>query len=389
MSNDNISPQLHEYNSKITRHHKANFYIIALQQICFRLGWIFKTESIVIPALITSLTASPFILGLFPMVSRLGKFIPQLTAANFIEPLRKRKYALIVLNIGALGPWTIVTIWCWLKPENKNLFLWFFLFAYMAFWICTGAGNLAVRTIIGKVVRYNFRGRVIKIIGLYGGIFTVICSLTAAFMLKSILFPYNFAVLFTFSSIFFFLALICAMIIREPDYPVEAKRDKVNIYFISAFKLLFSDRNLRKIIFIGWTYSITAALFPFYTVYAIKDIGVPLNLLAFGLFFQHGANALGEIFLGPVADRKGNKSVLIILSLLAAIIPLLPLIINHLFIRSIGIYLFNSVFLMIGFGISRETYLQNYLLESSSLGKQPLYMGTVNLLVGISSLFPF
>jgi hypothetical protein len=391
MHNSDAKIELRKFNRQIRKHHKFNFYIIAVRQILFRLGWIFKTESIVIPALTTMLTSSTLYLGLFPMVSRIGKYFPQLFAANFIEPLRKRKYGLIVLNLGAIIPWGIFAALCWMKPLNKTMFMAFFVFAYASFWICTGAGQMTMRTVIGKVILYNFRGRIQKIIGLYSAVFAIIFSLVAAYILKGappFEFPYNFAMLFTLTFVLFLVVLTCTILIREPSYPLPPKRKGVSRTIVNAFSLIKTNRNLRRAVIIGWSFSLTAALFPFYTAYAREYVGVPIKLLALSLFIQHGANAGCQIFVGPLADRQGNRFVLLVLGWLAVFIPLVPLVAKYLIPANMSIYFYLVTYLLIGTAVGRELFLQNYILEISSLEKQPLFVGTLNLFVGLSSLFP-
>ena len=58
--------------------HQRNFLATVSYQIMVRVGWIFKTESIIMPAALDSLGASGFIRGFLPMFGRFGQSIPPL-----------------------------------------------------------------------------------------------------------------------------------------------------------------------------------------------------------------------------------------------------------------------------------------------------------------------
>lgn len=382
---------LREFKRQVSANHKANFFILAVRFIVYRVAWVFKTESVVISAFVASITESSFMVGLFPMASRIGKFLPQLFTANLIEPLPKRKHALLLLNIGVLVPWGIVASWCWLKPQNRFLFVWFFLFAYFSFWACAGSGDLAVRTIIGKVIRPNFRGRLLKIVGIYGGILTVLGSLGATYIMRGpgpLQFPYNYATLFSITFALFLCVFVCNLIIREPSYPLPVKRDKVAHYFKNAFSLFRTDRNFRKIVLVGWTYSLGAAMFPFYTVFAKQKLGISIKIIAYALFIQYAGVAIGNYLLGPLADRRGNRITLSWTSWLTALVPVVPLLVHRLVPMSVVGYAYLLTYFMIGISVGRETYLQNYLLEISPLERQPLFVGAANMFIALSSFFP-
>ena len=51
---------------EVEQHEKRNLVVFAANQIFMRLGWIFKTESVVMPGFIDVYTLSGFIRGLLP-----------------------------------------------------------------------------------------------------------------------------------------------------------------------------------------------------------------------------------------------------------------------------------------------------------------------------------
>ena len=70
---------------------RKNFLNITVYQILLRVGWIFKTESAIIPAALDSIGASGWIRGCLPMLNRIGQSLPPLLAWPFIKSARRQK----------------------------------------------------------------------------------------------------------------------------------------------------------------------------------------------------------------------------------------------------------------------------------------------------------
>ena len=66
-------------------HEKRNLVVFALNQILMRLGWMFKAESVVIPAFIDIYTSSGTIRGLLPLILRIGQSLPQFLVAQRVR----------------------------------------------------------------------------------------------------------------------------------------------------------------------------------------------------------------------------------------------------------------------------------------------------------------
>ena len=56
-----------------------------------RLGWMFKSESVVIPAFIDVYTSSGTIRGLLPLILRIGQSLPQFLVAQRVAQMPKKQ----------------------------------------------------------------------------------------------------------------------------------------------------------------------------------------------------------------------------------------------------------------------------------------------------------
>ena len=75
---------------EVQQHEKRNLIVFAANQIFMRLGWIFKTESVVMPGFLDVYTLSGFIRGLLPLISRIGQSIPQILIAHRVAKMPRK-----------------------------------------------------------------------------------------------------------------------------------------------------------------------------------------------------------------------------------------------------------------------------------------------------------
>ena len=63
-------------------HEKRNFIVFVVNQIFVRIGWIFKTETVVMPGFLDTHTPSGVIRGFLPLIARVGQSLPQFLVAH-------------------------------------------------------------------------------------------------------------------------------------------------------------------------------------------------------------------------------------------------------------------------------------------------------------------
>lgn len=86
-------------------HESTNLGILAFQLIIMRIGWIFKTESVIIPHVLDVIPGNAaWARGFLPVLNRLGQSLPPLLAADFVRNIRLKKRALIFTTLGMAFP---------------------------------------------------------------------------------------------------------------------------------------------------------------------------------------------------------------------------------------------------------------------------------------------
>ena len=70
---------------------RGNFISTTVYQVLLRMAWIFKTESVIMPAALDSIGGSGWVRGCLPMLNRLGQSIPPLLAWPLVKTARKQQ----------------------------------------------------------------------------------------------------------------------------------------------------------------------------------------------------------------------------------------------------------------------------------------------------------
>ena len=65
--------------------HGRNFLLVSAYQIILRIGWIFKTESIIMPAVLDVIGGGWLAAWLLPMLNRFGQSVPALVGVDIVQ----------------------------------------------------------------------------------------------------------------------------------------------------------------------------------------------------------------------------------------------------------------------------------------------------------------
>lgn len=103
---------------------------------------------------------------------------------------------------------------------------------------------------------------------------------------------------------------------RVPD-----KKEKISTDFVPSV-LKNSNFLMFLIYFSVWTFAVNLSA-PFFNIYLLKDLSLDVSLVTVYNSLSSGANLLLLMFWGKLADRWGNRPLLIAVGLVVAVTPLL------------------------------------------------------------------
>lgn len=201
-------------------------------------------------------------------------------------------------------------------------------------------------------------------------------------------FPSNYAFLFICSVSTAFLSFISFLAVREPIHPVNSQRQPMWQHLKQGPHFLRTDPNYRRFIFfrIGLHFSSMAT--PFYTTYALSELGVSEATIGFFIVCSALSGVVSNAFWGYIGEKYGVRWLLIITAGLMLFPPIIAYFSDMLpstfiqpsyfLIFAIGGILTNGM--MVGF--------MAYMLNIAPPRSRPSYIGFMNTLLLPASFAP-
>ncbi len=369
--------RLGAYQRLIARHVRWNWVSEILSNLLLRMGWILKNETVVVAGFLHRLTGSPMVLSLQPIIGRIGPNLPQLFAAGRVGALRRKKPFLIGFMLAYALCWGSLGLLILAKPGlSPGLMLAVFLCMYSLFRLFQGLTFLTRKTLEGKLIPPERRGRIVAL----GAPVFGLASLLAGPLLSRIIgeellpFPLNYGLLFVLGSGFFLLAVGTTSLLREPAHPERLEGLRVGEVLRGALRLLVTDRTYARLVVGTTLVSFTWFLTPHYRAFGADVLGVPEWLFGYCLPAQYVAQAAGFFLIGYGADRRGNRWALLLSGSLAPLVPVLAVVLWRLDVPRAYFVLY----VLIGVVPMFMRLVPNYILEISPAEKRALYLAAYN-----------
>jgi Major Facilitator Superfamily len=375
-----------------------NFLTLVFYNVLMRTGWIFKTESSIMPAVLDSFEqlgtpkwALAWMRGALLLLNRFGQSVPPLMMARRIKIMPRKKWAFVATTTSMTLIFATLTA-IWLVPglikPHTGLITWFiplvYLILYAAFFMAVGVNQLTYNTIQGKLIRVTHRGRLLMVADFLGAISAVICAvaLLPQWLREK---DADFQWIFGFSTMLFGISSLTAWIIREQPDSHEQPRQSIWKPFVIAWRTLQEDANFCRLGVVAALFSTSLVLFPHYQALARENLHLGFDYLWWWVVAQNIGTGLFSVLTGPLADRFGNRLSLRILTLLIAAAPQLALILVQL--PQTGGLGFAMVFLLVGMTPVAQKTFNNYTLEIAGPADHPRYLSTLNLCMAAPIFF--
>ncbi|MFK7770025.1 MAG: MFS transporter [Mariniblastus sp.] len=367
--------------------HSRNFGLATLYMVFMRTGWIFKTESIIMPAVLDVIGGSGWLRGCLPMLNRFGQSVPPLLASDRVKNARFKKFRLFGSTM-TMGICFLLLSLVWVFTGGKASW-WLpliFLAIYAVFFSATGINQLVLNTINGKLIRVTRRGQ-LALLGTVIGSSTAIVA--AWFLLSRWLVDQNagaenqsnFAMIFAFTGTAFVAAAIVALFLKErPDIRNEPHRGPAEL-FRAAVKTVREDRNFRIVTIIAALFGMYLTLFPHYQRLGRDRLELGLTALIPWVLAQNAGAAMFSIPSGWIADRFGNRLVLRLMMLILCVAPIMALVLARM--DNAGSAGFTVVFFLLGLTPVTMRMLNNYTLEVTGNQDHPKYLSTLSIAIAV------
>jgi MFS family permease len=359
-------------------------------QLFYRIGWQFKMEATMVAGLVSYLSPSASVMGLFTTVSNLGRYAAPFWATGLIDASPWKKRALMAFWLLTTLCWAAAALFLWTPAaRNRGLALWWFFACYTAFFALLGCATVAQGALLGKIIPPTLRGRALGVTASISGPINMVAISIVYALARSGAYPAprNYALAFTLTILFFILSALCLGRVREQPSPRVSRNPRLRDQFDRARNLMADHRNLRLLIVVNIALAVSGALLGFYTTFGRQSGSLNEQRVVLATLFQVFFQSVSSAILGPIADRKGNRALIGPLVWVEATIPLVALACGSVAgLRGSAWYL--SVYALIGVRFPLYQLLVNYLLEILPMRDHAVALGLTNTLMIVTGAVP-
>ncbi|WP_417739374.1 MFS transporter [Rosistilla oblonga] len=361
-----------------------NFIVLMLYQVVLRVGWIFKTESVIMPAVLDFLGGSGMLRGLLPPINRVCQSLPALLMAGQMQMAPRKKIWLCVCTVLMAICFALLAVGFYLLDSHPVTLQVFFIAIYAIFFVATGMTQVLFHTLQGKLIPVGDRGRLLlvtNVVGVTAAVGAVWICMPAWVTAEGVEFHWLFAT----SSIAFFVAAAIAWCVDEPAVISEAPEavQGIRARYAEAVLPFRDDPNFRRLAVAAALFGSTIMLFPHYQSLGRGGLlGGDFRSLMLWLIVQNLGTAAFSMVVGPLADRRGNR---IALRLGLIGVTAAPLLAIGLVWTEIA-WAFPIVFVLVGLTPVLLRLFMNYTLEVAPTDKHPSYLAAISVATGLPVL---
>jgi MFS family permease len=365
---------------------RRNFALGVASGALFRLYGTLTDPSLVLTWFVSQLGASPLVIGMLQPIAQGGWFLPQLLVSGLARRMPRKMPLYRATALGRALCWVMLTLLVWTTWNgNASWLLTVFLTVYAVYALLSGGGGLSFMDIVAKAIGADRRGSFFAWREFAGGVLALAAGALTSYMLgaqSGLAFPVNFASLFAVATLALAGGLIAFAQVTEPAGVAIAEHSgRAGWRAIPA--LLRRDRNYTAFVAARILLLVQGVSRPFYTVFAVEKLAAPTSAAGAYLTGFTLAAVGSTILWGRLSDRHGNRTAMLVASLLSILPPLVPLVLG----TRLSYVAFAGQFVV-------EGALQSGILVSAlSLGldlapaaDRVLYVGLLNTALGIVSL---
>lgn len=341
----------------------------------------FMNASVVLSSFAAALGASNVIIGLLPAIQVGGWMLPQILVASRIRHIPRK----ITVYRGASGirfsSQLAIVLATLIFPNNPTLLLWTFLLALAASAIASGVSGLPWLEVAAKVIPGNRRPAFFATRNLYGGLLALGSGFAVRALLgSSLVFPYDYAIIFACATVMLSSGWwIYGFINEPPDDPPQPPAHLLE-ELRAMPETVTRNPDFAAFVLLRVVISIAALSDPFFTVYALRQIGVSKAEVGTFVIVLGIVGPLSNAVWQRLAARFGSRRTIRFALAFSILAPLTAILMP----KGAGM-LFALVFACSGIANAGLNIANpNYLLGVAPAEARGRYIGTINTLVGVA-----
>ncbi|MDO8466460.1 MAG: MFS transporter [Gallionella sp.] len=330
----------------------------------------FASFSTVLPLFVASMTTSALLIGLVPAIHSVGWQLPQLFTASHVSRLRKYKQHVLMTTIHERVPFLGFAIVALILPFiglQAGLIITFLLLI----WQGLGGGFTANSwtSMISKIIPPESRGTFFGMQAGLANLFISGAAIGAGYLLDILASPWNFATCFLLASLIFALSWFALALTREPEDTEKIIPEEKTHFWDDSKKILHNDINFNWFLTTRFLSQFATMGFSFYIIYALRHFNMDAITAGFLTATLTISQTIGNIGMGWIGDRIGQRAMLI----LGAFAALLSSVLAW---NAASITWFYPIFFLAGLAnVSIWTIGMAMTVNFGSESERPLYIG--------------
>jgi MFS family permease len=356
-----------------------NFFVMNWHQILMRTGWIFKTESLVMPAVLDMVGGSAWLRGMLPMLNRFGQSVPPLLIANSIRKSPRKKYRLIISSMTMGSVFCLLSfLWQFRELVSPTVMIAVILGLYAIFFSSLGVNQLILSALIGKLIPVVQRGRLMQFSSVIGSLIAISCAWVLLNNWLTEVDP-NFGAIFLFAGLLFVAAGAIAVFFKESIDLPPRQQLTLRTQLAESLQVIRQDRNFGILAIAAALFGMMMTLFPHYQAVGRQRLNLGFDSLVPWIVAQNLGVAFFSLPAGWIADRYGNRLALKMLMGGLSLVPLSSLFLSRL--GSTGAFWYFLVFALLGLTPVAIRTFNNYTLELVYREQHPKYLSLLSLFI--------
>jgi len=296
----------------------------------FRVGWLFKTETVIMPVFVDYVAGPAWVRGWLPVFSRLGQSLPPVLFAGYLGQVKLQRRALaLVTGLMSLLFAAAAVMWWIADSEPAEWMVIALMSVYLGFFLCNGFYQVLLGSIQGKLIRANRRGSLLRLSTFWGTVPAVALGLLLLPRWLEQPGPGFGWICFSAAIGFGLSALVALRVFEVPATPAPDRTSGANC-FGASWAAIKTDANLRRLLLVSVLFSAGWMLWPHYQALARERLQLSQSHLVVWVVTQSIAVGVFSLLVGPLADRRGNRLTMQLMIFGAALAPVSAVICAYL-----------------------------------------------------------
>lgn len=290
------------------------------------------TGGVLLTNFLLKLGATPVEIGLLSSIPLLANFLQPL-GAYFADCTKSRHWYTLTIFAPSRLLWLILVagiMWFSWSGTDQHQLVTLTLAIILITNILGALGGCAWFSWMAALVPHSLRGRYFGLRNSATSLTNLVCTPLLGFSISAL--PgdtiQSYGALLLFAVVIGLVSLACQFWMTDVNpqtthLAVASPQHQENVYSQPQKLSIFKDINFLKfLLYVGlWTFAMNLSS-PFFNLYMLKDLSLDLGTVTLYTSVIAGANLVMLMFWGKLADKVGNRPLLLLVGIVMAVLPL-------------------------------------------------------------------